>query len=304
MDGSARSTRDLSSYGFRPVEADRIDWRAATSRREIDGATMSYVELGDPAAPPLVLIHGLSGSWLNWKLVMPPLARRHRVIAIDLPGFGDSPPIDQPVTMSGYARLVAGLCKSLGLGPVNIAANSMGGYVAVELAAEHQSRVNSLVLSSAAGITTASINTERMIRNAKQLANASRMVPAPLRRRLMQRAEWRKRVLIQFVEHGDLLDPLTANELAQGAGSPGYAAAVRALAERNVKVQAERVKCPTLIVWGDQDRIIPVRHAERFAALIEGSAVEIFRDAGHMQMVEYPEAFAEIVSRFVSEHAQ
>jgi len=107
------------------------------------------------AGPPLVLIHGHGGRWRNWLENIPALSRDRRVVALDLPGFGDSEMPVEDISISGYARVVDRLCERLGLGPVAMAGNSMGGFVAAELAVAFPERVEHLVLATPAGMVPA-----------------------------------------------------------------------------------------------------------------------------------------------------
>src|SRR5918912_1008729 len=102
--------------------------------------------------PPLLLVHGLSGNWQNWLENLPRLARERRVVALDLPGFGQSEDPRDEISMPGYGRAVNELADRLELRQVLLVGNSMGGFVAAETAIQFPERVERLVLVSAAGI--------------------------------------------------------------------------------------------------------------------------------------------------------
>src|SRR4051795_1864953 len=100
-----------------------VDWREHQRWVTIDGGRVNVVELG--SGPPVVFVHGLSGSWQNWLEQLPGLAEDHRVVALDLPGFGQSPMPPEQISISGYGRLVEGVCDALGLDAVALVGNSM-----------------------------------------------------------------------------------------------------------------------------------------------------------------------------------
>ena len=144
---------EAAAYGpvGRPAWMD-VDWREHQRWVSVAGRPVNTVVLG--SGPPLVFIHGLSGRWPNWLEQLAALAARHRVIAMDLPGFGHSPMPARPISMDLYADIVAGLLDELGVERPVLVGNSMGGLIASELAISRPERVERLVLVSAAGIST------------------------------------------------------------------------------------------------------------------------------------------------------
>src|SRR6185312_14266858 len=110
----------------------------------------NYVDLGSGDREPVVLVHGLAGQWQNWLENIPRIAQERRVVALDLPGFGLTPEPRDGITIPGYGSFVQAFCDALGLGEVAMVGNSMGGYIAAEVAIQFPSRVSRLVLVSAA----------------------------------------------------------------------------------------------------------------------------------------------------------
>src|SRR5918999_3559037 len=110
-----------------------IDWRTKLTTVEIDGTPVNYVDIGSGEREPIVFVHGLGGQWQNWLENIPRAAQERRVIALDLPGFGLSAMPQHEITIPRYARYVNALCGQLGLDPVELVGNSMGGYVAAEV---------------------------------------------------------------------------------------------------------------------------------------------------------------------------
>ena len=128
-----------------------FDWRRHQRWVTVEDRPVNVIELGE--GPPLVFVHGLAGSWQNWLEQLPAFAERHRVIVMDLPGFGHSPMPVKSISIPGYAQTLEGLCQALGVDGATFVGNSMGGFVSAELAISYPQRVERLVLVSAAGLS-------------------------------------------------------------------------------------------------------------------------------------------------------
>src|SRR5205807_2067943 len=137
-----------------------IDWSGHVRSTEIDGRRVQYVDLGSGGGRPIVFVHGLAGNWQNWLENIPTFAQERRVVALDLPGFGQSEMPREKISISGYGRTVEALCQQLDLGEVVLVGNSMGGFVSAETAIQFPERVERLVLVSAAGITSSNLRRE------------------------------------------------------------------------------------------------------------------------------------------------
>src|SRR3954463_16509639 len=119
-----------------------VDWQAAQHRLEIDGRTVNYCELGE--GPAILFIHGLGASWQSWLEQMPEFSRDHRVVAMDLPGFGFSEMPDEDISIEYYASWTASLLDRLEIDSAAVVGNSMGGFIGAELAIRHPDRVQRL----------------------------------------------------------------------------------------------------------------------------------------------------------------
>jgi pimeloyl-ACP methyl ester carboxylesterase len=269
----------------------------------VDGAAINTIVLGD--GPPLVFVHGLSGSWQNWLEQVPVLAREHRVVTLDLPGFGCSPMPAGEISISRYARLLDGLLDQLGIDAAAVVGNSMGGFVAAELAIAFPRRVERLVLISAAGISTyadrRTASALPTLRRAERILAASAAWLASRSDTVARRARLREATLALVVRHpGRLPAPLAAEQL-RGAGKPGFLQALESILDYDFRDRLPEIACPTLIVWGDGDRLINVRDGDVFAELIGGSRLVVFEDTGHMAMLERPAAFNSLLKDFLDE---
>ncbi len=280
-----------------------IDWREHQRWVLVDGHPVNVIELGE--GPALVFVHGLSGCWANWLEQLPVLARERRVVALDLPGFGSSPMPEGEVSIAGYARLLDALLGELGVGAAAFVGNSMGGFIAAELAIASPQRVERLALVSAAGLST--YGDPRVTRAFPTLMRADRLLAANAAwvasksDTVARRARLRDAVLWLVVRHPSRIPAALAAEQIRGAGKPGFLHALRAVLEYDLRERLAEVACPTLVVWGDSDRLISVEDADVFVELIPGARKVVFEETGHMAMLERPAAFNALLKDFLGE---
>ena len=277
-----------------------VDWAAQLRTMDIAGVPVNYVDVGEQRdRRPIVFVHGLSGQWQNWLENIPRFAQRRRVVALDLPGFGLTPMPRETITIELYGRVVAELCDRLDLAPAVVVGNSMGGYVAAQTAIEAPETVERLMLVAAAGISQGELPLGTALRAAKILGLATRASTAQ-RRQHMARPALRHWILSLIVRHPTRLRPDIAFEgLVKGSGKPGLIDAVEACIDYDFRHRLPEIGCPTLIVWGREDAIIPVSDADTYLELIPGSRKLIFDDTGHVAMVERPIAFNDELERFL-----
>jgi pimeloyl-ACP methyl ester carboxylesterase len=297
-----RARRAGEGYGA-GAEPDwrSLDWAAHLDRIEVGGTPINYVDLGSGEREPVVFVHGLGGQWQNWLENLPRAAEERRVLALDLPGFGRTPEPDERITIPGYGRVVDAFCDALGLGEVAMVGNSMGGFVAAEAAIQFPQRVSRLVLVSAAGISSAQI-LRAPILTIGRVAAALATNTAARHRSFASRAISRHLTLALVARHPQLLKADFAYEgFYKGAGKPGFDDALRASLEYDFRDRLPDVRCPTLIVWGEKDAIIPVRDADEFERLIPDSRKLVMRDTGHIPMAERPRTFNDAMLEFLAE---
>jgi pimeloyl-ACP methyl ester carboxylesterase len=300
-------------YGEPDPEWLQIDWRPHLRSVELDTSrlephpgspadpartTVHYTELGE--GQPLLLIHGLGGCWETWLENIPHLARTHRVIAPDLPGFGDSPMPGWEISIQAYGALITELCRVLEIESVPLVGNSMGGFIAAEVTVSEPVLVQKLALVSAAGISHA-----RMRREPAEAAGRMARAASPLLLRSNERAflrpGLRNRMIRHVVHRPSRLRPELVWEIVQGGlHAPGLVAAIRGLAGYDILERLEDVEVPTLIVWGRNDLIVPVRDGFEFARLIRDSELVVFDDCGHVPMAERPVRFNRLLDHFLT----
>jgi pimeloyl-ACP methyl ester carboxylesterase len=251
--------------------------------------TINYRRSGEGA--PYLLIHGLGGERCVWEPVLGALERRHEVIAIDLPGFGRSRALPGGVvpTPGALAEAVAELLDALGLDTAHVAGNSLGGWVALELALADRAR--SVVGVCPAGLwrtppAPAGADDAPVRGRARRLARRLRpVIPIALAVPRVRRA-----VLAPFVAHPERVPYRAAWRMVSSyARSTAYDATSSAM-RRSAFAGADEVDVPVTLGFGDRDRLIrPARLAT------PGARTVTLHDCGHIPMWDDPDAVAELL---------
>lgn len=265
---------------------------------DVGGVRVHYQEAGDPKAPALVLIHGFASSTLVWSKVFLRLAQAgFRVIAIDMLGFGYSgKPRNGEYTIAGQATLLISLLDHLNLKGVTLVGSSYGGAVAATCALDYPHRVEKLVLIG-------TVNNNRPLGYKLMRFFGSPVVGdvvSPLligSRRLLRRRM--KRV---YDRHEWVLDErrVEARHLPLRAAGTQRALirTVRGWDAERISREAHLIRQPTLLLWGENDREIPLADGERLHEQIPGSRLMVFLNCGHIPHEEYPEEFTKVVADF------
>lgn len=296
MPGSA-----LADYGNRQPEWPAIDWKGQLKRVSLPGADVGYVEMGE--GEPVLLVHGISGSWQNWLETIPHLAQGHRVIAPDLPGFGSSPMPSWKIDMPAYGRLLHDLCEKLGIGPgATIVGNSLGGFAAVEAVTSAPGRFDRMVLVSAAGIINTWAPEQRAVVTAYVWKTLSPLF-ARRSREIVARPGLRQAVFGRIMRYPNRLGAeLMYEQITSGLTQcPGFGDALHAAISHDLREQLGSLDLPTLIVWGFDDRIIPVQAALSYHRRIPHSRLEIFEKTGHVPQLERPARFNALLDDFLAD---
>lgn len=277
------------------VEAERKVWSRA------DGGVVHYLEAG--SGPPVVLVQGGGGGAGNWYRVLGPLARGHRVLAPDLPGYGLSSPVEpRPPLGLQASEVVAAWLDGLGVDRFDVVGTSLGGLLALRLAQGRPERARRLVLLSSAGLGR-SIPWPVRLATLPGMGAALRPTPSG--------ARWLFRRYLTTVRDrmsGEECDALVeAIYRSEQVGAAGFLVkALRAFAglrgQREVVRRDElaRLSLPVLVCWGDRDRFFPERHGRRAARLIPGARFLSITPAGHSPNWEAPAAFLEALIPFLS----
>jgi pimeloyl-ACP methyl ester carboxylesterase len=279
-----------------------VDWGAHQRREKIEGRWLNFIDIG--SGPVLLFVHGLAGCWQNWLENIPAFADQYRVLAVDLPGFGESEMPARPISISGYARALNALCDQLGVQSVRLVGNSLGGYVAAEMAIRSPARVEALCLVAAAGLSVERARADRQRGLRHRTENLLFFYIAWLARRyprLALRPRVRRWMLGLVVAHPEELPGSLIAEQVRGINKPGVNPALDALTRYPIRDRLGEIACPTLIVWGDSDRLVPLSDAAEFEWLISGSRRLTYEDTGHAPMLERPDRFNADLGAFLGE---
>jgi pimeloyl-ACP methyl ester carboxylesterase len=289
-----------SDYGNPDPEWLKIDWREHVRQVELPGATVNYAEIG--TGEPIVFVHGLGGCWRNWLENLPHFGRTHRAIALDLPGFGDSPMPSWPIDMPAYGRLIHDFCEKLGIDrAAALVGNSMGGFVSTEAAIERPSRFDKLVLVSAAGISFAEAEGRRIEASVRLFEAGVAFLGGP-RRLWVNRPKGREFAFGRVFHYPNRVRPeLLREQMEPGIGASGFADAIRAIGGYDTRHRLPEIEIPTLVVWGLKDQVVPVEAAIGYHRLIDGSRLELFERTGHVPQMERPERFNALLDDFLAE---
>jgi pimeloyl-ACP methyl ester carboxylesterase len=229
----------------------------------------------------------------------------YRAIAVDLPGFGHSEMLEEKISISGYGRWLDALLTELGVSePVRLVGNSMGGFIGCEVAIRFPQRVERLVLVSAAGISIEHERNERVLDGLYRTENVAKLVMTRIALRsdqLARRPGMRRALLRLVAAHPERMSGPLVAEQVRGTGTPGFVPALDALTAYPIRDRLPEIACPTLIVWGRLDRLVPVRDADAFEELIPDSRKVVFDDTGHVAMLEQPERFNRLLLDFLAE---
>lgn len=226
-----------------------------------------YSEAG--MGPPVILIHGLGASSRWWFPLYPQLSSDNfRALAPDLPGFGRSPGPPLPLHRAG--RSVIEFADRIGLGRFFLCGHSMGGVVAAHIAAEYGPRVRRLVLIDSAGIPAN--HTPRVIK------------------RLLQPWSW---CPLRFY-------PTLVKDMLR-AGPRSLVKALRYTNQSDIREELRRIQVPTLVIWGEKDRLLPLKDGDRLVSELGDARLETIAGARHIPMVSHPARVARLMVDFFGE---
>jgi pimeloyl-ACP methyl ester carboxylesterase len=268
----------------------------------IHGHEVGYRMAGE--GPALVLIHGVTGSSTTWREVMPTLARRFTVVAPDLLGHGESAKPRGDYSLGAFASGVRDLLVTLGIEQATMVGHSLGGGVALQCAYQFPERSERLVLVNSGGLG----KEVHAILRAVSLPGSELVLPIVLlpqvHRFLSSIGDAAARIGLKPGVRGAEIWR-SYGGLTETRGRVAFVHTVRSV----IDVMGQRVSArdrlylaqevPTLIIWGDRDRIIPVSHAHAAHALIAGSRLEIVPGAGHFVPFEQPAAFLDAHVDFI-----
>lgn len=260
---------------------------------ELRGLRMAVHEAG--SGPPLLLVHGLLVNHLEWAPVIARLAGSFRCIAPDLIGFGQSDKPSEkrfPYTREAFVETLRDLLRELEIARAHVAGHSLGGAIAIQLAADHPELVDRLAVVDSAVY-------EFRLPMKGRLPLVPVLGPITFKRlygRKMFRAYFEDDV---FSGHGgvdlDRVDAYYDDFDGPGGRDAAYAALLNTLDVASVTPRIRRVQAETLVVWGDDDRLVPVGLAHRLARDIPRARLEIVARSGHAPNEEHPDRVADLL---------
>jgi pimeloyl-ACP methyl ester carboxylesterase len=244
---------------------------------------------------PLLLVHGLGHTWRGWKPMLPLLERRFDVLAVDLPGFGHSPPLPDGVepTAEALADAVEGELDAAGLAMAHVAGNSLGGWIAFELARRRRARTVTAISPLGLGLPRENQWGAALLRGMRWLARNS-PAPEPLLRSPVGRTLFAGPALGRpwradpddLVEQGRLYGE-----------APGFLTTLDATFNRR-PAGLTQLDCPVLLLWGSRDVLLLPRQGRRFERLIPCAELRYLKGLGHTPMSDGPELLTEAIADF------
>jgi pimeloyl-ACP methyl ester carboxylesterase len=206
----------------------------------------------------------------------------------------------EDISIEGYGRSVESLIDTLDLGQVVVVGHSMGGFTAAEFAIQYPQRVERLVLEAAAGISTSDIRREPVLAGARLVAGVSTR-SAARSRAVATRPRLRWLVLQSVMRHPSRIPADLVYELVSHTGRPGFRPALEAILSYDFRDRLSQIRCPTLVVWGAEDMLVPRRDADEYERVIPQARKVVFEDTGHSPMMERPQTFNDLLMEFLAE---
>jgi pimeloyl-ACP methyl ester carboxylesterase len=271
----------------------------------IHGHDVAYRLAGE--GETILLIHGMAGSSNTWREVMPALAAHHQVLAVDLLGHGRSEKPPGDYSLGAHASVLRDLLDGLGIDKATVVGQSLGGGVAMQFAYQYPERCERLALVSSGGLGR-EVN---VLLRALSLPGAelvlSAVTPAFVRQRGNAVSVWLRDRGIRSDRVAEIWQAYAS--LADTRSRSAFMRTLRAVVDPGGQAVSAKNRLylteamPTLIIWGDADRIIPVEHAWGAHEAMPGSRLEIFEGVGHFPQVEAAERLTEVLADFVASTA-
>ncbi len=271
----------------------------------IHGHDVSYRLVDDDRSQPTVLlIHGLAGTSKTWKAVMPQLAEDFTVLAPDLLGHGESAKPDGDYSLGAYASGLRDLLAVLDLGPVTVVGQSLGGGIALQLAYQHPELVNRVILVGSGGLGREVSWMLRIL----TLPGAEFIMPLIFPRFVSDQGDAVSRIAHDKGLRAPHLSEMwkAYSSLSHAENRKAFVKTLRSVVEpcgQSVNATDRlylAAAMPTLLIWGDEDRIIPIEHAYAAHEAIPGSRLEVFEGGSHFPHVDDPDRFVAVVKDFMA----
>lgn len=278
----------LASVQFTERQLAGLDSRQV----QVGEFNIHYYEGGPQGAETILMIHGFGADKDNWLRFSRPLTARYHVVALDLPGFGDSSKPEASYDVGTQVERLNAFAKAIGLHKLHLIGNSMGGHIAALYAARHPEEVLSVALLNNAGV------------NAPQASELfKRLDRGDANPLLVRNADDFSNMLdLLFVEKPPLPGSLKQYLAERAMASHDFNQKIfNQLRKRYIPLETElaKIQVPTLLLWGDQDQILDVSSIKVMQPLLKQPTVVIMQACGHLPMIERPEETAEHYQTFL-----
>ncbi|MEK6754709.1 MAG: alpha/beta hydrolase [Bacteroidota bacterium] len=282
-----------------PLEFSDLQYPFPSKEISVNGIRISYIEQGS-GDHTLLLVHGLASNGGFWRYNIGELAKRHRVLAVDLPGYGKSSKGIYPYTMSFYADVLSQLLKQLGIEQVTYVGHSMGGQIGIVFSLNHTSQMEKLILVSPAGIESFSRGDGDWLKSVMTVDYVKKTTEDRMRANLA----------LNFYSYDDKFEWMV-EERARMAKAKDFedfcyavVRSVHGMLDEPTTKRLKDVSVPTLMIFGEKDGLIPnpILHGGSAAdiatigvSIIPNSTLTIVPSAGHMVMMERADMFNRVV---------
>jgi len=262
---------------------------------EVEGQPVHVLDEG--SGEPILFVHAFPLNAAMWQYQIDALSERYRLVAIDLPGFGESPPpadteSGKACTVERYADLVAGVVHQLDLAPVVLVGASMGGYVAFGVVRQHPGTLRALVLADTRCQSDDASTWQRRTKQQERLRSGTDLesMAKQLTESLLGGDSLQRPELVEYVTA-----LMASNE------RDGWICALEAMKKRQDSISTlDSIGVPTLVVVGAQDRLTPQTESTLIQARVKDSRLVVIPAAGHLPNVENPVAFNEALDEFLA----
>lgn len=255
---------------------------------------VAYFDEG--TGPAIIFVHGLAGDFTHFEHTAPAFAKDHRVIGVDMPGCGISCKPDTKHSIRGYAATILDLMDQLGIARATLVGHSAGGQIVAEAAAMAPSRIDRLVMINAAGLRSYAPPLRWLARALFRPALLQRVLEPAARPILTQvfhgKNHYTEKFIVDSIERPQhpLLGEIAKvfHDLTPDLLSPSIVANARMLT------------MPSMLIWGSEDRLVPLAGVRRAAAALPDCRLEVISQCGHMPIIERPELTVALIRSFLS----
>lgn len=252
---------------------------------------------------PIILVHGLGGYAENWMHNVDVLSKHFRVYTVDLVGFGKSDKPDAPYTYDYFTDFIKDFMGALNIEKAHLAGHSLGGGIVLKFALKYPEKVKKLVLISGSGL-------------GKEISPIHRFTSLPVIGNMIAKPSlkgistlYKSMVYDKSVITGDMVE-LAYQMISSPGGQEAYLSTTREMINlfgmreesfRPIRDKLNLLKAPVMVLWGRQDKIIPVSHVQTAEKKIKNVTSHIFDHCGHLPMLEHPEEFNSLLVQFLED---